>query len=609
MAAQQREREPRPLLHAAGVVILEGDKVLLVRHKNPPPGTSGNLPGMYGLPSGIKRSPFQSLEDSGAGFTREETGIETHPEDLFPIPGINLRPALIKRTDGNVLEVLMHAYLHVGAQHVRPLEETSTTITEWVSQEELQRLEEEGQLLPNVKRVVENARKYKEQLDISDKATAVWVYRSDSPALAHDGIGYHQLSELPDFQERGMEAILNRKGKGIVANFEPLSPEVEAQLADPTDIYTYSIIDGAKVPDTLPASRKPKVDWWITEFCNYTCDFCWVDTIDIAGSRAQQDAGWKSMLAMRRPIREKVAKAIADSDAEDVTLCGGEPLLVDPLEINSYGRMWREKGKKLTINTNASLLKRYFSELDKHGEEPEVDRIKISIDGADEEGVKDMRGRNASYKAIEEGVILAQAHGIEVVLTTMVSGRNMNNLPRIAEVIRELEPDSWRLLEHSDRENDAKAKDRHKMKRSNFEFWAGWAPDHVAPIPVFASDNDLNAGCFIIDQLGNRQIPSGDSYREGPNCLEVPINRIWEEDPETTEIIILNKSWLDKAKASYLSREEYIEQITYVSPEIHKYNRNLFRREKPKMKAGINYTGPAVIGTERRELYPPLNLN
>jgi sulfatase maturation enzyme AslB (radical SAM superfamily) len=503
-----REQEPRHLLHAAGVVILDdrSDKVLLVCQKKLAEGTVSNIPGMYGLPSGIKK-PSQSLERNGVDVTKEETGIEANPEDLREIPDTNLMPALIRRTNENVLEILMHAYLHVGTQDIEPLEETSTTTIQWVSREELRQLEEEKKLLPNVRRVVEKARKFKKQLNFAAPISVDWVYRSDSP------VATHALSE------RGMQAVLDRGEESVIATFTPLAPA--------KDIYSYTIErsnddedtlknEGSRSPDRLHAAVQPKVDWWITEYCNYTCDFCWVDTLTIS-----KETGWKRIMKSKAPIREEIATAIAKSDAEDVTLCGGEPLLVDPLEINKYGRMWRESGKKVTINTNASLLENYFNELKAAGEKPAVDRIKISIDGADDEGVKNMRGPKANFECIIEGVQRAKELGIEAVLTTMVGSQNKGELPRIAKVIKTLQPASWRFLEYSNRENTG---ERHTIEREEFERWAEWASIAVAPIPVYPSDNDLSEGCFIIDHEGFRQTPSGDTYIKGVNCREIPIN-------------------------------------------------------------------------------------
>ncbi|SRR6266568_1242871 len=485
----QREGE-MPLHHAGAAVVPNGssDRVLLVRYKRALPGKLLKFPDMYGLPS-MRMQPLQTLETNSVQSARLEAGVDISPTDLVTFPDNSFSPQIMRRANGDTTKYLMHGVLYSGTRSVEPALETPTTLTTLVTPAGLEYLDREGKLLPNVRKMVINA--------------------------------------------------LSARRQNIV--------QQDSLIRFSTSVGGLTVIGDTRTPELLTTSIRPKVDWWITEFCNYTCDFCWVDTIDVASLKEGQNAPLMTLLNSRRPLREKIAQKITESDAEDVTLCGGEPLLIDPLELNEYGRMWRESGKKVTINTNGSLLKRYFAKIEAAGERPEVDRIKISLDGADEDGVKDMRGRNASFKRIEEGVELAKQYGIEVVLTTMVGGNNMNEVPRIAEVIQRLQPVSWRLLEYSDRENNA---DRHNIVRSDFAFFANWASKRVGPLPVMPSDNDLNAGCFIIDQRGNRQIPTGDTYIQGPNCFDIPINQMWAEDPNIANVIN-NKYWQHVSGSEY----------------------------------------------------------
>ena len=455
----------------------------MVRYKGNLPERRLKFPDIFGLPS-TRLQPTQSLLTNIVRSAQIEAGVELPPSDFIAFPGNRFQPKVMQRANGDMTRYVMQGALYNGPGSIEPALETPTTLTTWVTPAGLAYLDREGKLLPNVNQMVINA---------------LSARRKNSVTESFDT----SVGGLPMIGENSR------------------TPEAEA--------------------------TRPKVDWWITEFCNYTCDFCWVDTIDVASLKEGQNAPLMTLLDSRRPTREKIAQRINESNADDVLLCGGEPLLIDPLEINAYGSMWRESGKKVTINTNGSLLKRYFDRIEAAGQTPEVDRIKISLDGADEQGVKNMRGRNASFRKIEEGVALAKKYGIEVVLTTMVGGTNMNEVPRIAQEIERLQPASWRMLEYSNRKNTA---DRHNISRIDFAFFANWASKRLG-IPVMPSDNDLTAGCFIIDQVGNRQIPRGDTYIQGPNCLEVPINRMWEEDPDTA-LVINNKYWQKLSGSVYV---------------------------------------------------------
>ena len=415
VSGQQREREPMPLLHAAGVVILnEKNEVLLVRQKKLQNGGAANLPGMYGLPSGIKR-PSQSLEVNGADVTVEETGIETKPEDLLEIPGTNLKPALIERTDGNVLEILMHAYLRIGDQDIEPLDETSTTIPQWVSQEELIKLEDEDKLLPNVKKVVEKARRFKKQLNSSAPISVNWIYRSDSPVSTYDSSGIHPLSEIPDVKESGMRAVLDRRREIVIANFVPLDPE--------KDIYSYSVekpdaatldhiknsiipyhqrapdasmlmIDGTSTSNTenLDVTPLESADWRITSKCNLACDFCY-------GPVPKRDPKEAVPLILGRLLESPVKK---------VTFCGGDPLIVVKDTVDSAIVLQQDQRPRIVIvNVNGELVRRrLIPELDSRGIPPPINIIGFSIEGPDAQTHKAMRsgrGREANFEETIEG--------------------------------------------------------------------------------------------------------------------------------------------------------------------------------------------------------------
>lgn len=174
ITGQQVERERFPLQHATAAILFNNkNEVLLVRYKNPLPGSSGKIPDMYALPS-IIRKPWQSPEINGVDSLKEEAGIEIMPEKLSQFPGNSLSPALIGRTNGTVLRILMTGYLYTGSEDLLP-KDTATTVAKWASLDELDSLEEQHKLNPNVRAIVMNAVSYRSRLSSDDSRDEISV--------------------------------------------------------------------------------------------------------------------------------------------------------------------------------------------------------------------------------------------------------------------------------------------------------------------------------------------------------------------------------------------------------------------------------------------------
>jgi MoaA/NifB/PqqE/SkfB family radical SAM enzyme len=266
----------------------------------------------------------------------------------------------------------------------------------------------------------------------------------------------------------------------------------------------------------------PSIDWWITSRCNFACDYCY-------GPEPGRDPGW---------LRENILEAIKDSSARAVTFCGGEPLLVR--DTGKYARQLRDAGKTTILNTNGSLLIRRIDQ----GLDFAFDVVGLSLDGSCAEVHGAMRGAEADF----EQVLLAAAEiagrpKTRLKLATVVSRVNLADLPRLADLVRSLRPDVWRLYQYSPRGPVNTGRQRHEMSDDIFREVAGLAALQAAPVPVAASPESVTAGCLIIDPDGNLIQPLSDGYRRLGSCLGEPIDDIWAR-ATFAETVHQNKRWL-----------------------------------------------------------------
>jgi MoaA/NifB/PqqE/SkfB family radical SAM enzyme len=266
----------------------------------------------------------------------------------------------------------------------------------------------------------------------------------------------------------------------------------------------------------------PSIDWWITSRCNFACDYCY-------GPKPDKDPRW---------VRDDILGAIKASSARAVTFCGGEPLLVR--DVGKYARQLRDAGKTTILNTNGSLLLRRINQ----GLDFAFDVVGLSLDGSCTEVHQAMRGTAADF----DQVLLAAAEiacrpRTRLKLATVVSRVNLADLPRLADLVRSLRPDVWRLYQYSPRGAVNTGRQRHEMSDDSFREAAGLVTRLAAPVPVAASPEDVTAGCLIIDPDGTLIQPLSDGYQRLGSCLSEPIDDIWAR-ATFAETVQQNKHWL-----------------------------------------------------------------
>lgn len=281
------------------------------------------------------------------------------------------------------------------------------------------------------------------------------------------------------------------------------------------------------MPDE-PTAVIPSVDWWITSRCNLRCDFCY-------GPERVMDP-------VRR--RDAILDALAQSSARVVTFCGGEPLLVG--RIGDYAETLAKARKSVVLNTNGQLLGRL---LEPRSGKPKLllDNfavVGISVDGSTPEIHQAMRGEKANHAKVTAAARLVGGEpGVRLKLATVVSSVNRDDLPALAKLVRELDPDVWRLYQYSRRGEVNTGQHRHRLPDDEFRRLADLARVLADPVPTAPSSETETEGCLIVDPAGHVLQPMGDTYIRYGNCLEEPLDRIWGKLPGRS-VVISNKRWL-----------------------------------------------------------------
>lgn len=264
------------------------------------------------------------------------------------------------------------------------------------------------------------------------------------------------------------------------------------------------------------------MDWWITSRCNLACDFCY------------------GPVPGRDPVecREAILSALRDCSAPVVTFCGGEPLLVR--KVDQYAAYLSAHGKYTVLNTNGSLLRKRLSQ----GFQLAFDLVGISVDGSTQTIHRAMRGQNADLgEALSAAEVISRDSGIRLKLATVVSDVNRDDLPSLARIVRNLQPDIWRLYQYSSRGTQNIGQLRHSLPAHEFEELVGRIATLASPVPTAHSSEDQTAGCLIVDPAGNVLQPSDAGYEHRGNCLTEALDDIWAKLPARS-VILANKHWL-----------------------------------------------------------------
>jgi heme b synthase len=172
--------------------------------------------------------------------------------------------------------------------------------------------------------------------------------------------------------------------------------------------------------DGIPTPRL--IAWETTRNCNLSCVHC----------RASATSGPYS-----GELDTQAAYTLLDQIAEVakpiIILTGGEPLLrKDIFDIAAYGNA---KGLRMVMSPNGTLV---TPEIAEKMAEAGIQRLSVSLDGADAESHDRFRGVEGAFDGAVRGIRHAKAAGIDFQINTTITKTNLDQIPKILELAESL---------------------------------------------------------------------------------------------------------------------------------------------------------------------------
>jgi MoaA/NifB/PqqE/SkfB family radical SAM enzyme len=261
-------------------------------------------------------------------------------------------------------------------------------------------------------------------------------------------------------------------------------------------------------------SKIEYIDWAPSGWCDLSCDFC---------------DGVPHGLRPTAETQDRIVEALISSDAATVTICGGEPFGVRRLY--DYASRLKAGGKQVNINTNGILLRRRVEQ----GFDLNVaDSYGISVHSFTQSGQVCMQGPEANLAETVAAAMLVCRSNAALKVATVVSRVNYQHVPWIAtKVIRELQPDIWRLYQYYSGGPENINQADHTISDIVFDATvlnARSAAGRIKPfpIPVVASTSEHVQGCVLVYPNGLVYEPTPKGHAVRGNLLLEPLDSIWK---------------------------------------------------------------------------------
>ncbi|HOI94069.1 MAG TPA: heme b synthase [Syntrophobacter fumaroxidans] len=160
------------------------------------------------------------------------------------------------------------------------------------------------------------------------------------------------------------------------------------------------------------------VAWEVTRTCNLACVHC---------RAAALDRPYENELKTDECFR--LLDDIGTVASPIIILTGGEPLLrPDIFEIAAYGNA---KGFRMTMAVNGTLL---TSETAKRMIETGIQRISVSLDGADASSHDAFRRVHGAFDGAMRGIAYAREAGLPFQVNTTITQQNLDEFPAIHDL-------------------------------------------------------------------------------------------------------------------------------------------------------------------------------
>lgn len=160
------------------------------------------------------------------------------------------------------------------------------------------------------------------------------------------------------------------------------------------------------------------VFWETTNACNLRCAHCRASAVEDRGSEE---------LSLEQA--ESLLSDIASFCRPVIVLSGGEPLVRE--DIFDIARCGTRLGLRMVLATNGTLLDGNKARM---LIESGIQRVSVSLDGADSDTHDSFRGLPGAFDAAIRGMAHCKAVGLPVQINTTVARHNLQQLPAILDL-------------------------------------------------------------------------------------------------------------------------------------------------------------------------------
>ena len=193
---------------------------------------------------------------------------------------------------------------------------------------------------------------------------------------------------------------------------------------EPSDALRYGR-DSSQLPSHLlqfSKDKRPVVVWNVTRRCNLKCVHCYAHAKNTSfDNELSTDQG------------KQLIDDLADFGSPVMLFSGGEPLVRKDLpQLAAYAV---EKGMRAVISTNGTLI---TPEMARNLKEIGLSYVGISLDGMEEINDR-FRGVSGAFRSALEGIKHSQDAGIKVGLRFTVNKFNVNEIPKIFQLLEEMD--------------------------------------------------------------------------------------------------------------------------------------------------------------------------
>ena len=193
---------------------------------------------------------------------------------------------------------------------------------------------------------------------------------------------------------------------------------------EPSDALRYGR-DSSRLPSHLlqfSKDKRPVVVWNVTRRCNLKCVHCYAHAKNTSfDNELSTDQG------------KQLIDDLAEFGSPVMLFSGGEPLVRKDLpQLAAYAV---EKGMRAVISTNGTLI---TPEMARNLKEIGLSYVGISLDGMEEINDR-FRGVSGAFRSALEGIKNSQAAGIKVGLRFTVNKFNVNEIPKIFQLLEEMD--------------------------------------------------------------------------------------------------------------------------------------------------------------------------